>query len=255
MADKYVLEPLLVGRFPAFPLKKFLYQLDSEETIPAPCISWLARSTDSDRMVLVDTGPPAPTTETSQFHVGLDVQEEHRIDKALVKSGIDPEEITDVVFTHLHFDHCSYAENLPNARILVQKIELQYAVSPNPEHRTGYETGFKNVIPAWMRSFDKIEVVQGDVEVAPGFSILSLPGHTPGSAGAVFETKNGRFAVVGDLVNQVENWQAANGGHIPPTLNCGVEDCFRSFKRLEEHADTVLASHDYRMFDKSKYGI
>lgn len=254
MSDQYVLEPLLVGKFPAFPLNKFLLGLDSDETVPAPCIAWLARSTSSERMILVDTGPPAPTQETAKIHVGLEVTDDHRIDNVLLQSGVDPREITDIVFTHLHFDHCSYAEQLPNARILVQKTELQYAVSPDPGQRIGYETGFKSIIPRWMHAFDKIEVIQGDVEVAPGFRVLALPGHTPGSSGAVFGTRTGRFAVVGDLVNQIENWEGNNGNHIPPTLNSGVEDCVRSFKRLEANADTVLASHDYRMFDKAKYG-
>ena len=255
MSNQYVLEPLVVGRFPAFPLAKFLYGLDSSETIEAPCISWLARSTSTNSVVLIDTGPAVQTQETSQFHVGLDVRDEHRIDRVLVSHGVDPKEITHVVFTHLHFDHCSYAEHLPNARLLVQRTELRYAVSPEPEHRTGYETGFRNVIPSWMKAFDKIEAVEGDVEVAPGFRILALPGHTPGSCGAVFDTRVGRHAIVGDLVNQVENWEGNGGNHIPPTLNCGIEECHKSFERLEKEADVVLASHDYRMFDSSKYGV
>lgn len=254
MPNHYVLEPIVVGRFPAFPLSKFLYQFDSTETVEAPCISWLARGTNSESLVLVDTGPAIPTEETAKFHVGLDVREEHRIDRALISHGIDPEQITDVVFTHLHFDHCSYAEYLPNARILVQKSELRYAVTPLPQHRTGYETGFRHVIPSWMKSFDKIEAIEGDVEVAPGFTILALPGHTPGSSGAIFDTAAGRHAVVGDLVNQIENWDGDEGRHIPPTLNCGIDACFESFKRLEDYADVVLASHDSRMLDRSQYG-
>jgi len=254
LTDKFTLEPLVVGRFPAFPLKRFLYQIDSSEIIEAPCISWLARSTSTDALVLVDTGPASPTEETSKFHVEIDVKRENRIDLVLHNHGVDPEQITDVVFTHLHFDHCSYAEFLPNARILVQKRELQYAVAPNREHRTGYEAGYRNVFPGWMRVFDRIQAIDGDLEVSPGFRVLALPGHTPGSSGAIFDTAKGRHAVVGDLVNQMENWEGAFGKHIPPTQNCGVSECMDSFTRLEKEAEIVLASHDYRMFDSSKYG-
>ncbi len=255
MQGQYVLQPLVVGRFPAFPIAKFLYQSNSTETIEAPCISWLAKSTSSNSVVLVDTGPAVPTAERSKYHQLLDVSEEHRIDKVLRAHGIDPLEITDVVFTHLHFDHCSYAEHLPNARILVQKTEIQYAVAPNPEHKSGYDAGYKHVLPNWMKAFDKFEIVQGDVEVAPGFRILALPGHTPGSAGVVFETRAGRHGVVGDLVNQIENWKSKDGGHIAPAINCGVDLCLDSFARLEKEADVVLASHDSRMLDSAKYGI
>lgn len=255
MSNNFVLEPLVVGRFPAFPIAKFLYQSASDDSVEAPCISWLARSTTSNRIVLVDTGPAKPTEETSKFHVGLDVRDKHRIDKVLTNHGIDPAEITDVVFTHLHFDHCSYAEYLENATIHVQKEELRYAIAPNQEHRTGYETGYKNVIPSWMKSFDKVNAITGDVEIVPGLVVLSLPGHTPGSAGAIFDTALGRHAVVGDLVNQIENWEGTGNGHIAPTLHFDIDACHQSFSRLEKEADVVLASHDKRMLDQDKYGI
>lgn len=250
----YFLEPLLVGKFPSFPLSKFLYGYQGDERVAAPCIAWLATDTSSNQKVLVDTGPGIPTSETKKFHQDLDVKEENRIDIVLKKHGVDPSEITHVVFTHLHFDHCAYADFLPNAKIIVQKSELQYAVAPNVEHRTGYETGYNKVIPKWMPAFDKISAISGDQEISPGFRILSLPGHTPGSAGAVFDTSGGRYAIVGDLVNQTENWEGNNGKHIAPTLNIGLDECMKSFKRLEKEADYVLASHDYRMFDNAKYG-
>ncbi|NNN19344.1 MAG: N-acyl homoserine lactonase family protein [Acidimicrobiaceae bacterium] len=255
MPNHFVLQPLMVGRFPAFPIAKFLLQAETTQTIEAPCISWLARSTSTNSVVLVDTGPAALTEETSKFHTGLEVRQEDRIDIVLRSNGIDPNEITDVVFTHLHFDHCSHAQHLPNSRILVQKKEVQYAVAPNPEHRTGYEAGYRNVFPSWMKAFDKFEIIQGDVEVVPGCRILALPGHTPGSSAVIFETRQGRYAVAGDLVNQIENWEGNNGRHIAPTANCGLELCFDSFSRLEREADVVLASHDYRMFDSTKYGF
>lgn len=254
MSSKFVLQPLVVGRFPSFPLSKFLHQDDSGSSVEAPCIAWLARSLEDGKLILVDTGPSIPTAETSKFHVGLDVKIDDRIDKVLASQGIDPSDITDVIFTHLHFDHCSYAEFLPNAKIYVQKKELVYAVAPNSEHRTGYETGYRSVIPAWMKSFDKFQVIEGDYEIGPGARILSLPGHTPGSSGAVFDTKAGRYAVVGDLVNQIENWEGNNHRHIAPSLHSSLEDCFSSFAKLEKESEVVLASHDIRMLDRSQYG-
>lgn len=255
MSGQFVLEPLEVGRFPAFPISRFLLGGDPDLVVEAPCISWLARSTSSDVRILIDTGPARPTEETSKFHLELEVRDSHRVDNALRSHGVEPSEITHVVFTHLHFDHCSYAQYLPNAKILVQKAEIQYAVAPDEQHRGGYEAGHRNVFPSWMKSFDRIVPVDGDVEVAPGFSILSLPGHTIGSCGVVLDTAKGRHAVAGDLINQVENWEGGLEAHIAPTANIGVDLCARSFKRLESEADRVLASHDYRMFDQSRYGV
>lgn len=67
----FELIPIVVGRFPAFPLNRFLLG-GSDETIEAPCLSWLGRG-EGNRLVLVDTGPLAPTPDTAKFHIGLEV--------------------------------------------------------------------------------------------------------------------------------------------------------------------------------------
>lgn len=254
MGNKFTLEPVVVGMFYNFQLKKFLYNFKSEDTIDAPCISWIARSTTSDKIILVDTGPSLPTQETSRFHSNIDVQPHHRIDRALINNGIDPVQITDVILTHLHFDHCANAEYLPNARILVQKTELQHAVAPNPNQKTGYETGYKNVFPAWMKYFDRIETVEGDFEITEGAQLLLTPGHTPGSSSITFDTKDGIYCIAGDLINQLENWDGGDGNHIAPTKNIGIDACSLAFQKIERAADIVLASHDFRMLDKARYG-
>lgn len=253
MKDRFVLEPLEVGKFPSFPLSKFLLGDKSEQSIPAPCISWFGKSLSSDIRVLVDTGPAKQTPETSKLHQKLEAGDDYRIDKVLQTHGIEPSEITHVIFTHLHFDHCSYAQYLPNAKIYVQKSELQYAVAPD-DNSTGYETGNPGIIPSWMSSFDKMVPITGDFEIAPGLLILALPGHTIGSLGVIFDTNGGRYAVAGDLINQIDNWEGNKGGHIPPTANISIDLCNQSFKRLEKESDKVLASHDYRMFDYTRYG-
>lgn len=246
MSEYFTLHPLVVGVFPAFPLRKFLHGYEGSETVEAPCLSWLAMGSGG-AMVLVDTGPPEPTPETAAFHVGLEVHDEHRIDNALTARGVSPEDITTVVYSHLHFDHCAYGELLPNARLLVQKRELQYAVTPDAVHCSGYEVGYKGVLPAWMKAFDRMETVDGVSEVTDGCVMLPLPGHSPGSAGVVFRTRKGSFAVVGDLVNLMENWQGAGGRHVPPALHSDLSACYASFSLLEKEADVVLASHDFRM--------
>ncbi|MTD58019.1 N-acyl homoserine lactonase family protein [Amycolatopsis pithecellobii] len=250
MSTVFTLEPLLVGMLPAFPLTKFLEGYHGDATVDAPCISWLARGSDGTA-VLVDTGP-APRC-VSTFPVV--VEEHHRIDQALNAAGVDPAEITAVVYTHLHWDHCAGAENLPNARIFVQERELQFAVSPPTQFRRGYEVGTRGTSPSWMPSFDRIEPVTGDIEVSPGFRMVSLPGHTPGSAGVIFQGRTGRYAVVGDLVNQIENWEgtAESPGHIAPSLHASLEDCHTAFAKLDQEADIVLASHDARMLDRAVY--
>ena len=250
MSPYFELQPLVVGIFAAFPLKMFIHDNPGSEVVEAPCLAWLARGTDG-RTVLVDTGPSEPTPLTAQFHVGLEVLPEHRIDSALAAAGVDASEVDTVVYTHLHFDHCGYGELLPNAKFFVQSNELQYAVLPGEKQRVGYEVGYPGVLPQWMKIFDRLQPVEGVFEVVPGCTMVPLPGHTPGSAGVLFQTRKGRFAIVGDLVNRVENWRAPGGGHAAPGLHSSLDDCYSSFGVLEKEADSVLASHDFRMLEET----
>ena len=245
MSTTYELTPLVVGVFTAFRVDSFVHGSSDTEAVRAPCIAWLATGSDGSR-VLVDTGPPVPTSVTADFHAALEVRPEHRIDHALRAAGVDPAEIETVVFTHLHYDHCAHGESLPHARFLVQQEELRYAVLPEAHQCGGYEVGHPGVIPPWMPIFDRIRPVEGTVQVASGCTMLHLPGHTPGSAGVVFATAVGRVAVAGDLVNRLENWAHPDGGHAPPALFTDLTDCHNSFAALERSADQVLASHDYR---------
>ncbi len=236
---------MVVGVFSAFPVDRFVHGSSDRTAVRAPCTAWLATGSDGSR-VLVDTGPPVPTPATAAFHAQLEVRPEHRVDRALQAQGVDPAEIDTVVLTHLHYDHCAHGELLPRAEFLVQREELRYAVLPEEHQCGGYEVGYRGVRPPWLAVFDRLRPVEGTVEVAPGCTMLHLPGHSPGSAGVVFDTAVGRVAVAGDLVNRLENWAAPGGGHAAPALHTDLAACHSSFAVLERSADRVLASHDFR---------
>ncbi len=85
-----------------------------------------------------------------------------------------------VVNTHLHWDHSSNNHLFPNARVVVQQRELDYARHLVQWHNRTFET-IPGLEPAWMKAKDQICPVDGDVSLAPGVSVVTLPGHTPAS--------------------------------------------------------------------------
>jgi N-acyl homoserine lactone hydrolase len=252
VSSYYTITPLLLGEFTAFPLKHFLEGAPDDEIVTAPCLGWLARGTGGE-MVVVDTGMGDPGGPAGALHYPFTRSPEQRIDKALISAGVDPAEISAVVFSHLHFDHCADGEFLPNARFFVQAEELRYAVVPGG-HGRAYDCGHAGVLPAWLRVFDRIEVLDGDVELMPGVNVIHTPGHSPGSTSVSFNTRRGRYAVAGDMVNRVENWMGDHDRrHINPGLYTDRDQCERSLARLETFADVVLASHDHRMLEHDSY--
>ena len=246
MPTTFSLVPLVVGRFTEFPLRHFLHGWPTAETVEAPCLAWLIQGDDGS-VILVDSGPGDPSARSAQYHARFTRTANQRIDHALQGIDVDPELLTTVILTHLHYDHCADLDRLPNARIYVQKSELEYAVSPRQEHASAYDCGHVGIVPQWMRVFDRIQVVDGAHKLNHGVELLHTPGHSPGSMSVVVTTAQGRLAIAGDLISRVENWRGDGiNKPIPPGFFTDLGACHESIVKLAVAADAVLAAHDDR---------
>ncbi len=109
-----------------------------------------------------------------------------RLDDELQKAGLSRGDITDVIFTHLHFDHVAGAFEeregrlvpvFPNARFFVQKENYETALRPNMKEKPSYIFPF---IEALGKS-GALELVEGVVELLPGIEMVPMgEGHTAG---------------------------------------------------------------------------
>ncbi len=246
MPTTFTVTPLVVGRFRKFPLSHFLRGWPTAETVEAPCLAWLIQGDDGS-LVLIDSGPGDPSAGSAQYHARFTRTPDQRIDRALQAIGVDPVLLTTVILTHLHYDHCADLDTLPNARIYVQRAELEYAVTPREQHATAYDCGHDGIIPQWMNVFDRIHVIEGDNELTPGITLLHTPGHSPGSMSVVVTTAQGRLALAGDLISRVENWRG-NGIDRPilPGYFTDLDACRESLARLATAADAIVPAHDDR---------
>ena len=99
---------------------------------------------------------------------------------ALNGVGVDERDVTAIVNSHLHFDHCGQNNALPSVPVYVQSAELAAAQMP---HYTIAE--WAHIEP------DRRRVVDGDEDVAPGIKILATPGHTPGHQSLLVDSPGG----------------------------------------------------------------
>ena len=96
--------------------------------------------------------------------------------------GVRPEDVTIVLNTHLHFDHCGWNTRLvsgslvptfPSARYIVQRGELDWARHPSERDRGSYMSeNFDPIDQAGKWSF-----LQSDAEIVPGIRVFRVPGH------------------------------------------------------------------------------
>ncbi|MCX5819827.1 MAG: N-acyl homoserine lactonase family protein [Deltaproteobacteria bacterium] len=250
MEHELVIHPLDLGKLE---IEKSLLTLRSNygSKMHVICIGWAI--TGDGKTVLVDSGPSC-AEDATKYHWPMVKNASQQIDKALHAIGLTCEEIEIVILTHLHWDHCYYLENFPNARFYVQKAELHYAVDPLPYDRRAYEIGIAHLQPPWMKVIDRIMPIEGDVEILPGIQTIKLPGHTPGSQGVIVGTADGDWVIAGDAVPLYDNLLGNELCTILPSgINQNLFDFNKSLRKIEPYRGKILPGHDEGVFKQMRY--
>lgn len=150
-----------------------------------------------ERTVLVETGYGGKWDEKSRdiFHL-----EPRTIVDALAEAAIVPDDITDVVVTHLHFDHAgglTYGHpprsTFARARIHVQDTEWTDALANKSTMTRTYLRSHLDPI------VDQVEAHRGLAQVVPGITVAPLPGHTWGHQSVRFRDDHGTVCFAGDV--------------------------------------------------------
>lgn len=162
----------------------------------------------------------------------------------LAAVGIQPEQISIVIHTHLHYYHCGNNRLFPQARFFVQREELRYALAPTSFDASAYFAPSLGLVPDYLGT--KFELLDGDVEIADGVRVISTPGHTPGHQSVLVETAAGRYCIAGDAVMWYENLER----RIPPGVHTSVVDCMQSLEKIARMADHALPGHEPKLFSR-----
>jgi N-acyl homoserine lactone hydrolase len=244
--------PLRAGYVAGIETPKITYMRGWKCTHDSPFIIFVIEGGAAP--IVVDTGPPEAERVLARHNFVMVQAPEEEPSQLLSAAGIGLADVRIVVNTHLHWDHCSNNRLFPNAKFVVQKRELEYAVDPLAWHNAGYGRG-PGIEPPWFSVWDRIETVDGDAEVAPGVSVVALPGHTPGSQGVVVDTDAGRFLIAGDCVNTYKNWLGdETAEHIPSGIFTNLIEYDQSFRKIESLGCEVIPSHDEAVLDRGRVG-
>jgi N-acyl homoserine lactone hydrolase len=116
--------------------------------------------------------------------------------KALAMEKVAPEDISTVLYTHLHNDHAASSFLFKDARIICQRDEWENLIDPLPVQNLRGD--FDPALVGELRACRKLVKVDGDCDIAPGVTILKTPGHSKGSQSIAVETYKGTVVLVGD---------------------------------------------------------
>lgn len=178
---------------------------DEKNRIPMCVRCLLVKSNVSGRIYLIDNGVGNKFDEKYSELYDLDYSE-WNLDKALEFHGFSREDITDMVFTHLHFDHCGGSTNFdengnatlqfPNAKFWVTKDQWVNATAPNAREKASYFP--ENLSP--LAASGRMNLVDGAHEFETGFSTLIVNGHSLGQQLPYLENNGKRLVFCADLL-------------------------------------------------------
>lgn len=177
------------------------YKCDDDNLCPLSMRCLLAVS--AERRILIDLGMGSKHLKEVSYYqphnlVALNV--------ALQKYSLGIEDITDVVLTHLHFDHCGgatfrnekgiVAPAFPKASYWLSRKQWDNFNNPNKLEEDSFFAD--NIMPVYEAGL--LNLIDGDTKLGDGFELRLFDGHTTGQIVAFIDTDNGRVVFPGDVI-------------------------------------------------------
>jgi len=163
---------------------------------------------DEDRLILIDNGVGNKQDHSFLKHYHLNGED--NLESSLAKFGFKPEDITDMILTHLHFDHCggsirynddqtALVPSFPNATYWVSRAQYEWAINPN--HRESASFLKENIFP--IEESGQLKLIEEEGEILPNISIRIYNGHTEGQAIPLISYHGRTLAFMADLLPAV----------------------------------------------------
>ncbi|WP_413776507.1 N-acyl homoserine lactonase family protein [Rhodopseudomonas sp. P2A-2r] len=205
--------------------------------MPIDFYIWILRN--QHRTVIVDTGFGRRAEAERGQSLEIDPIEALRI------IGIEPDEVEDVVLTHLHYDHAGNIDKFARARFHVQEAEVAYATgSCMGSAAMRYTFDVENVAQIVRLTFaERVVHHCGTAEPFPGISLHLLPGHSEGLQGVRVDTRRGPLLLACDASVYFSNYIR----RAPFGITIDVRDtlaAFRSIARLTGSIAHLIPGHD-----------
>lgn len=193
---------------------------------------------EGERVVLIDTG-------FMKEGIGKEMSEKFGIPywispvRMVGELGVAPEDVTDIVLSHAHFDHMGSIDKFPNAQIYIQKREwlswmeamalppqfgfLTLAINPDDLH-AGLNASVEH----------RLTLIDGDLDnVLPGIHVRTGEGHTLGQQFIIIESARGRLVVSGDCVYSSTNLQGHSHDGVYVPLAFGIGSIWEQLKSMD----------------------
>ncbi len=171
---------------------------------------------------------------------------------SLKDAGYSREDITDVILTHLHFDHAGGVVSVidgkeqltfPNATHWTQEAEWLIARNPDALNKAAYD--FERDL-SLLEEKGKMSLVKGDSELFDGIRVIKVGGHTEGFQIVEIDNEDIQAIWAGDIIPTQHHL-------IPPIISAydiSRKDSFKAKEYILKKGYTIYFSHDPELWSK-----
>lgn len=245
-APQYSIQAIRYADSPGVPVGELVVGGPMDEKIDCAFIVWLVRA--PGRNILFDSG-----FHRARWFKVWNITNYVRPDEAVRRAGVKPEEVTDVVISHAHWDHMGGIDLFPKAAVWIQKEEFRYytgaAWQPGGEHGGIDPQDALELVR--LNTQGRLRLVDGDnVEIFPGIRAYTGARHTYASQ-YLRIAGNPTFVLASDNVYLYRNLQEHK-----PSGTFSEADRPANLKNQERMAelagsvDRIVPGHDAQEFTK-----
>jgi glyoxylase-like metal-dependent hydrolase (beta-lactamase superfamily II) len=241
----YEVYAIKYASIPDFPVNDLVAGADPSRKIDIAMVIWLVLGNGHN--ILVDSGFYRP-----QFFKEWKVNDFIKPSEAIGKLGLKPEDITDVIITHMHWDHADGMDLFPNAKIWLQKDEYTYYTGEawqSAKTHGGIEP--EDVLAVVKLNLaGRVGLVKGDAQqILPGITCYTGGKHTYQSQYVSVKTAAGTEVLASDNMYLYENLAT----HKPIAQTLDADSNLRAQDRMKTIASDprlIVPGHDPAIFTK-----
>jgi glyoxylase-like metal-dependent hydrolase (beta-lactamase superfamily II) len=236
---QYEVYAIRYATIPNFHVSDLVAGADRTRKMDIAMMVWLLEG--NSRHILVDAG-----FYRDQFMKQWKPVDYMRPSEAIARVGLKPEDITDVIVSHLHWDHADGVDLFPNARTWIQKDELEYYAGSAWQSRGTHGGIDPDDVLALVKlnTQGRVGLVNGDAqEILPGISCYTGGKHTYASQFVTVRTAAGTVVLASDNMYLYENLEkhAAIAQTLDAESNLRAQD---RMKQLAADPRLIVPGHD-----------
>ena len=241
----YTIDAIRYASMPGVAVSNLVAGAKDDRKIETAMIYWLVRG--GGRTILVDSGFYRP-----KFLKQWPIRGFQSPDVTLAKLGLKPSDITDVILTHMHWDHADGVDLFPRAKVWIQREEYVYytgeAWQENGSHGGIDPEDVLSVVK--LNTEGRVSLIAGDDRtILPGIRGYTGGKHTWASQFLTVTTKTGTVVLASDNVFLYENLEK----HAPIAQTLDAPSNLRAqdrMRRLASEPRLIVPGHDMLEFDR-----